>query len=79
MITTWSTSGLSDTALAAFAFIISSLEKAWALRESTLSHRGLLIVKNSAEWTGGVSPCQAKDLGKNAATYAVITIYDAPY
>jgi hypothetical protein len=55
------------------------LEMAWALRESILSHDGLLIVKNSAEWTGGVSTCQAKDRGKNAATYAVITIYDAPY
>jgi hypothetical protein len=49
--------------------------------ESAVPHSSLLIVilKNSAEGEGSVSPCQAKDRGKNAATCAVITIYDAPY
>jgi hypothetical protein len=66
MITTWSTSGLSDTALAALAVILSSLEMPLRLREYALSHSGLLIVilKNSAEGTGSISPCQAKDRAK---------------
>jgi hypothetical protein len=66
MITTWSTSGLSDTALAALAFILSSLEMPLRLREYALSHSGLLIVilKNGAEGTGSVSRSQAKGRGE---------------
>src|SRR4029077_8293125 len=74
MITTWSTSGLSDTALTAFAFIPFSLGMAFRSPGSLpISYNDLLILKNSGERKGGVSPCQAKTVEKGA-TGAVVTI-----
>jgi hypothetical protein len=75
MITTWSTSGLSDTALAAFAFILPPWKRLCALMEFAIFHSGLLIVKTSAEGKSSVSPYPTKRVvGKNTANGTIAII-----